>query len=244
MSFEKYYEVFKAYSDIYSEEYKKRLETLEPLLLKHMPERGKVLDLACGVGGFSFLLEDLGFEVVGLDYSPSMIRKAREFARDKRSKVEFVEGDAKNLPFRENSFDYVLFIDSLVHFEPKELNQIFREIARVLKPGGRFILQFTDLRELLPVLMNGQVVGAEYWISRVLIDKDEKTVVIEFQSEEDTFRVRFNIWGKTAVELLAKLYFKEIHSEKINEHSYFQIYIPKSKSGLEAKPSHNELPVE
>ncbi|WP_297419879.1 class I SAM-dependent methyltransferase [Thermococcus sp.] len=226
MSFEKYYEVFKSYSDIYSEEYRKRVETLEPLLMKHMPSKGRVLDLACGAGGFSFLLGDLGFQVVGLDSSEVMLEKAREFAKDKRSKVEFIKGDARKLPFEENSFDYVLFIDSLFHFEPRELNQIFREVARVLKLSGRFIVQFTDLRELLRVLMNGAVVGAEYWVNRVLTDPDEKTAVIEFQSEKESFRVRFNIWGKTAVELLAKLYFRQIHSENLNEHTHFQVYVP------------------
>ncbi len=227
MSFEKYYEVFKAYSDIYSDEYRKRIETLEPLLMKHMSFKGRVLDLACGAGGFSFLLEDLGFQVVGLDSSEAMLERAKEFARDKRSKVEFVKGDARELPFEDSSFDYVLFVDSLVHFEPAELNRVFREAARVLKPGGRFIIQFTDLRELLPVLMNGTVVGAEYWISRVLTDEGEKTAVIEFQSEKESFRVRFNVWGKTAVELLAKLYFRQVHSENLNEHTYFQVYVPK-----------------
>ncbi|WP_010479159.1 class I SAM-dependent methyltransferase [Thermococcus zilligii] len=227
MSFEKYYEAFRAYSDIYSDEYRRRIETLEPLLMKHMPSRGKVLDLACGAGGFSFLLEDLGFQVIGLDSSEAMLERARKFAADKGSKVEFVKGDAKELPFENNSFDYVLFIDSLVHFEPRELNQVFKEVARVLKPGGRFILQFTDLRGLLPVLINGTVVGAEYWISRVLTDEEEKTVLIEFQSEKESFRVRFNVWGKTAVEMLAKLYFGQIHSENLNEHTYFQVYVPK-----------------
>ena len=227
MTFEKYYEVFKAYSDVYSDEYRKRLETLEPLLMKHMASKGRVLDLACGAGGFSFLLEDLGFRVVGLDSSETMLERAKEFARDKHSKVEFIMGDARELPFEDNSFDYVLFVDSLIHFEPGELNAVFREVARVLKPGGKFIVQFTDLRELLPVLMNGQVVGAEYWINRVLTDPDEKSAVIEFQSEKESFRVRFNVWGKTAVELLAKLYFRMIHSERLNEHSYFQVYVPK-----------------
>ncbi|WP_297064217.1 class I SAM-dependent methyltransferase [Thermococcus sp.] len=227
MTFEEYYSAFKAYSDIYSDEYKRRIESLEPLLVKFMKEKGKVLDLGCGAGGFSFLLEDLGFEVIGVDNSDYMLSLAQSFAKEKGSRVEFVKGDARNLPFENSSFDYVLFIDNLVHFEPLELGKAFREIARVLKPRGKLLLQFTDLRELLPVLMNGQVVGAEYWISKVLPDKDEKTVLIEFQSEEKSFRVRFNVWGKTAVELLAKLYFKKIAEEKINEHSYFQVYIPK-----------------
>jgi len=227
MTFEKYYEVFKAYSDVYSEEYRKRVEDLEPLLLKFMSGNGRVLDLACGAGGFSFLLEDLGFQVIGLDSSETMLGRARKFAEEKRSKVEFVEGDARELPFEDGSFDYVLFIDSLVHFEPPGLNSVFREVARVLKPGGKFILQFTDLRELLPLLMERQIVGPEYWVSRVMPDREEKTVVIEFQSEKDSFRVRFNIWGRVAVELLAKLYFRILHSEKMGEHTYFQVYAPK-----------------
>ncbi|WP_297490030.1 class I SAM-dependent methyltransferase [Thermococcus sp.] len=227
MTFEKYYEVFKAYSDVYSEEYRRRVEDLEPLLLKFMAGRGRVLDLACGAGGFSFLLDEMGFQVIGLDSSETMLRRARKFAEEKRSKVEFVKGDARELPFEDDSFDYVLFIDSLVHFEPSGLNSVFREAARVLKPGGRFIIQFTDLRELLPLLMGGQVVGPEYWVSRVMPDSEEKTVVIEFQSEKDSFKVRFNIWGRVAVELLAKLYFKMIHSEKMGEHTYFQVYVPK-----------------
>ncbi|HDZ35392.1 MAG TPA: class I SAM-dependent methyltransferase [Thermococcus sp.] len=227
MGFEEYYTVIKAYSDIHSNEYKKRIETLEPLLLKHMTTRGKVLDLACGAGGFSFLLEDLGFDVVALDSSESMLERAREFAKDKNSRVEFVKGDAKSIPFENNSFEYVIFIDSLVHFEAAELNAVFKEIARVLKPGGKFILYFTDLRELLPILMGGQVVGDNYWISKVLPDPEEKTALIEFQSESNHFRVRFNVWGTIAVELLAKRYFRQLHSEKLNKHSYFQVYTPK-----------------
>jgi ubiquinone/menaquinone biosynthesis C-methylase UbiE len=227
MGFVEYYSAFKAYSDVNSDEYRKRVETLEPLLMKFMKRKGKVLDLACGAGGFSFLLEDLGFKVVGLDNSRFMLDKAREFAKEKESKVRFIEGDAKELPFDDNSFDYVLFIDSLVHFKPPELNKVFREVARVLKPGGKFLIQFTDLRTLLPVLLNGQVVGAEYWVNKVLPDPEEKTVVIEFKSEKDSFRVRFNVWGKLAVELLAKLYFRKVGEEKLNEHSYFQAYEPK-----------------
>ena len=228
MSFEKYYSVFKAYSDLYSDEYRKRIDTLEPLLLRFMPKKGRVLDLACGVGGFSFLLEDHGFEVIGVDSSEFMLAKAREYARERASKVEFIKADAGSLPFDGESFDYVLFIgDSVVHFSPTELNGVFREISRILKPSGRFIIHFLDLRELLPKLMKEQVIGEEYWISKILPDREEKSVVIEFRSEKDYFRVRFNIWGKTGIELLAKLYFRQIHSEKVNEHSYFQVYEPK-----------------
>jgi len=83
MSFKEYYRAFKAYTDINSKEYQRRIEELEPYLLRVMKKKGKVLDLACGVGGFSFLLEDYGFEVVGVDIDEEMIKKAIEYAKEK-----------------------------------------------------------------------------------------------------------------------------------------------------------------
>ncbi|BAA29298.1 class I SAM-dependent methyltransferase [Pyrococcus horikoshii] len=227
MGFKEYYRVFPTYTDINSQEYRSRIETLEPLLMKYMKKRGKVLDLACGVGGFSFLLEDYGFEVVGVDISEDMIRKAREYAKSRESNVEFIVGDARKLSFEDKTFDYVIFIDSIVHFEPLELNQVFKEVRRVLKPSGKFIMYFTDLRELLPRLKESLVVGQKYWISKVIPDQEERTVVIEFKSEQDSFRVRFNVWGKTGVELLAKLYFTKEAEEKVGNYSYLTVYNPK-----------------
>ncbi|KUJ99675.1 MAG: Uncharacterized protein XD43_0658 [Thermococcales archaeon 44_46] len=84
MGFKEYYRKFKAYTDIDSKEYQRRLEELEPHLLRFLKEKGKVLDLACGVGGFSFLLEEYGFEVVGIDIDDEMIKKAREYAKEKK----------------------------------------------------------------------------------------------------------------------------------------------------------------
>ncbi|WP_457753517.1 class I SAM-dependent methyltransferase [Thermococcus sp.] len=228
MSFRKYYFAFKAYSDIYSPEYKKRLEELEPHLLSFMTKKGRVLDLACGVGGFSFLLEDYGFEVVGVDVDEIMLQKANKYKEERHSSVVFIKADARSLPFEENSFDYVLFIgDNVVHFTPSELNQVFKEIWRVLSKEGLFLLHFTDLREMLPMLRSSRVVGEKYWINKILVDKEEKFVILEYQSPDDYFRVKFNIWGKTAIELLAKLYFVQIRSLKIGEYSYFQVYKPK-----------------
>ena len=227
MSFADYYRAFGTYTDMKSKEYRRRLEAIEPLLVRHMRAKGKVLDLGCGIGGFSFLLEDLGFEVTGIDISEEMLNTAQKLAEKRGSKVEFLLGDARNLPFRDNSFDYVIFIDGLFHFNPLELNRVFYEVARVLKPGGRFLLQFTDMRSLLRELKGTQIIGKRYWISEVQPDEKEKTVLIKFSSEDDSFWVRFNVWGKTAVELLTKLYFRQLHSENISKHSYFQVYTPK-----------------
>ncbi|EHR79004.1 methyltransferase [Thermococcus litoralis DSM 5473] len=225
MSFKEYYRAFKAYTDINSKEYQRRIEELEPYLLRVMKKKGKVLDLACGVGGFSFLLEDHGFEVVGVDIDEEMIKKAIEYAKEKNSKVKFIVGDARKLPFEGETFDYVLFLgNTTVHFSPKELSEVFKEVKRVLKKDGLFLINFVDMRELLSRVQMGTIVGEEYWINRVIIDKGEKTAVIEYKSERDSFRVRFAIWGKTAVELLAKLYFTPLESVKLDDISYLNVY--------------------
>ncbi|ALV61739.1 Methyltransferase TK2241 [Thermococcus sp. 2319x1] len=225
MSFKEYYRAFKAYTDINSKEYQRRIEELEPYLLRVMKRKGKVLDLACGVGGFSFLLEDYGFEVVGVDISEDMIKKAIEYAKEKNSRVKFIVGDARELPFEDETFDYVLFLgNTTVHFLPKELNEVFKEVKRVLKKDGLFLINFVDMRELLSRVQMGTIVGEEYWISRVMVDEGEKTAVIEYESEKDSFKVRFTIWGKTAIELLAKLYFTPLESFKLDDISYLNVY--------------------
>ena len=86
------------------------------------------------------------------------------------------------------------------------------------------MINFVDMRELLPRIRMRTVVGEEYWISKVTIDEEEKTALIEYKSERDSFRVRFVIWGKTAVELLAKLYFTPIESVKLDDISYLNVY--------------------
>lgn len=225
MGFKEYYRKFKAYTDIDSKEYQRRLEELEPHLLRFLKEKGKVLDLACGVGGFSFLLEEYGFEVVGIDIDDEMIKKAREYAKEKNSKVEFIVGDARKLPFEDETFDYILLLgNTILHFSPRELSEVFKEVKRVLKKDGLLLINFIDMRELLSRVQMGTVVGEEYWISSVMIDDEEKSAVIEYKSEKNSFRIKFTIWGKTAVELLAKLYFTPIESVKLGEMSYLNVY--------------------
>lgn len=222
---DKYYFFSKAYNDIDSPEYQKRLQELGPYLTSILSTRGRVLDLACGVGGFSFLLEDLGHEVVGLDISEFLIERAKTYAQERGSKVEFVRGDARRLPFEDGSFDYVVFLgNSVVHFEPSELNQVFKEVKRVLRPNGLFVIQYNDMREVLPLLERSEVIADGYWISRIRKDRDERYFTAVFESPEGSFEVRFNIWGKTAIDLLGKLYFVKVREVEIKEHSYLTVF--------------------
>ena len=75
-------------------------------------EKGQsLLDVGCGTGHFSFWFHDLGFKVVGMDISTEMLKVAR--SKIKNEKIRFIQADAYDLPFPDNSFDLVVFITTL-----------------------------------------------------------------------------------------------------------------------------------
>jgi len=93
----------------------------------------RIADLGCGSGAFTVLLRQRGFAPMGLDISPKLIALARE----KFAGIEFLEGDAENLPFADGSLDAIL-LSGLIHHFP-DPRRLAAETYRVLKPGGRFV---------------------------------------------------------------------------------------------------------
>ncbi|HHW44329.1 methyltransferase domain-containing protein [Desulfofundulus thermobenzoicus] len=97
-----------------------------------------VLDIGCGTGNYSLELARRGLKVTGLDISPGMLAKAAARAQVEGLPVEFVLGDAGQLPFRDNSFDGVISVSAL-EFMP-DPGAALREVYRVLKPCGRLVV--------------------------------------------------------------------------------------------------------
>lgn len=94
-----------------------------------------VIDLACGVGGSSlFLSQRFGCRVVGVDMSASNVRDASERV-GARDEVRFLVGDSHHAPFADHSFDAAVLECVLSTFSDK--HGAIRELARVLRPGGR-----------------------------------------------------------------------------------------------------------
>jgi demethylmenaquinone methyltransferase / 2-methoxy-6-polyprenyl-1,4-benzoquinol methylase len=102
----------------------------------------RALDLCCGTGDISFALAQRGAETIGLDFSPQMLEVA-ESRQQKNSQfairnLKFIQGDAQQLPFPENSFDIVTVgygLRNLTSWE-RGLDEMFR----VAKPGARLIV--------------------------------------------------------------------------------------------------------
>ena len=95
---------------------------------------GRLLDLGCGGGARTPLLQDLGWTVVGVDLSADQLDVARARLG---AAVELVEADAADLPFADESFDAVAAL--VVHTDLDDYPGAVTEAARVLRPGGAYV---------------------------------------------------------------------------------------------------------
>lgn len=131
--------------------------TRRALALAGLDRDEEMLDVAAGAGTSALLAAgELGARAVGVEYGGDAVAAAREAAAAAglADRVEFVEGDAEQLPFEDARFDVVLCECSLCTFPDKP--RAVAEMRRVLRPGGRLALSDVVAdRERLPAELRG-----------------------------------------------------------------------------------------
>jgi len=95
----------------------------------------QILDIGCGGGFLSNYLAEKGHQVTGIDINPNNLQVAKKY--DATKTVSYVEADARDLKFPDESFSVAAAMDVLEHVE--ELDKLISEASRVLKKGGLFI---------------------------------------------------------------------------------------------------------
>lgn len=103
-----------------------------------MGDRGPVWDLGCGPGHTAQALHALGIHISGLDLSENMLRQARAL----HPALHFQKGNILDLEFANDSIAGVVSFYAIVHFTEEQLERAFREVFRVLQPGGVFLFTF------------------------------------------------------------------------------------------------------
>ena len=115
-------------------------------------ERGRILDIGCAAGGGISDLRRMGFHVVGIDFSQSMLDYASQrFTLD--PDVQFCQADAEFLPFRSASFDHIICLGVLEYLP--DYRPTIAQISRLLRLGGLAV--FSIPSRISPYYLTGEI---------------------------------------------------------------------------------------
>jgi len=123
-----------------------KIRKLQEVLNKYKLKNGQCLEYGCGPAGISIWLANNHFTTYALDISLAGLKLAEQNRQQHLEAsalpLSFVAGNAMQLPFADDSFDFVISNGLLEHFDEPSLRKLLPEILRVLKPGGLF---FADI---------------------------------------------------------------------------------------------------
>ncbi len=194
-------------------------ENLVDRLIAMLPHRnGKILDVACGMGASAkrLLREYQPPDVTGINISDTQLASCRERAPG----CQFLNMDATRLRFPDHSFDNILCVEAVFHFDTRE--KFLREAYRVLKPGGSLALSdillrskwINDLVERIPLA--NYVPNLEDYKSLYVRCGFESVRIIEARTPcwegFKRSRVRFT-WGKALAGLTSQFAVRRVKNE-------------------------------
>lgn len=147
-------------------------ELVSYLAVRGLPAAGsRALDIGCGGGWDSIFLAQCGFDVTGVDVSPTALRLAAERAKEAGVSIRFRAGDARNLPVEDLSIDFANDRGCFYVIPAEERRRYAEEIWRILKPGGQLLLR--GCRELSPEMEESMKSSAIFMspITEAILDR-------------------------------------------------------------------------
>ena len=170
-------------------------------VLKFIPDdfSGKLLDIPVGTAVFTYQKYDLlkKAEIVCVDYSEEMIKKAKErLAKISNKRITCQQGDVRNMDFDDESYDILLSMNGF-HAFPDKI-KAFKETARVIKKGGFFIGCFYIKKEKkLTDLIVNIVLSKKGWFTPPFQTKKELEDILErLYTSVELFSDKSMVWFK------------------------------------------------
>ena len=135
-----YGEVAQLYTELFMNELASHPydRALADAFIERVGSAARVLDVGCGPGALTDYLCTRDVDACGVDLSQAMVDIAAEAFPDR----PFLQGDMRQLDVADASLDGIVSRHSTIHFEPSQLDGVYAEFARVLRPGGTLLLWF------------------------------------------------------------------------------------------------------
>jgi len=152
-------------------------------ILAAMPENAEILDVGAGAGIVEMMnFRGIAKRVCGVDLDPRV--ETNPYLDDGRL------ADAGTIPYDDSRFDLVFADNVMEHLEHPE--EVFKEICRVLKPGGRLLFKTPNRNHYMPLIARLTPHGFHQWVNRK-----------RGRSQEDTFPTRYRANSRAQIRRLA-----------------------------------------
>lgn len=186
-----------------------------------------ILDLGCGPGLYTEVLAKKSHNVTGVDFSQNSINYAKKQAETKGLKINYTCSNYLNIDFSENSFDLVILIfTDFGVLNPNERNTLLKNISKILKPGGMFIFDVVNDKEINPKLSpkNWEVSESGFWrnepflaLSESFLYEDEKVILFQHTVIDESENIEiYRFW--------ASLFSHNELEKLLKEHSFNEIF--------------------
>lgn len=192
------YEVLSKYYQklIYDNDYDRWTEYLLTLVKKYSPSFSGV-DVGCGTGIFTRKLKSAGFDVCGVDISPSMLTVAESISRKDRVKIDYLKGDMRSIALFKKVGFLTVVNDGINYIEKKDILRTFKSFNKCLEKGGLLLFDLSTEYKLEYVLGNNMYGDdsdelSYIWLSEY--DRLEKKVDINlsfFEKQGEVYK-RYN----------------------------------------------------
>lgn len=173
---------------------------IPPDTLVELVESGKVkpckaIDLGCGAGNYATYLANMGFDVTGVDISPSAIKTAKENAEKKGVKCKFLVADVLGvLDEVRETFDFAYDWQLLHHIFPEKRKKYVENVYRILNPKGKYLSVCFNEKDSL---FGGSGKHRETSLGTILYFSSEDEL-------RELFKLYFNIKELKTIEISGK----------------------------------------
>jgi SAM-dependent methyltransferase len=148
------------FEELFNDDYARTLPTMDARYLDRevgfiedalgCDKGATILDLGCGPGEQAVALATRGYEVIGIDLSLAMLARASDEASEKNQRINFLQGDMRDLTFDEAFDGIYCWGTTFGYFDDQKNAEVIQKIHRALRRGGRFLLDVVNRDYITP----------------------------------------------------------------------------------------------